>query len=164
MEGSLDWPRLPYAPSHDGEEVAGYLAGLIYGFTKEESYDNLASCVNSQDTLLNSWTQATDSLMARHNDDVATFVAHTHATILGLSSYVAECSEQTRSQVERIQEQVQTEGEPSEEAILANLLENKDHVELEMAKMKMHGAMHNYLDFGVAYTDIFLTLAAPQAI
>lgn len=99
MSGSLDWPRLPYAPSHDGEEVAGYLAGLIYGFTSEESYDNLASCVISQDTFLDSWTQATDSLMARHNDDVATAVAHTHATILGLDSLVAECSEETRSQV-----------------------------------------------------------------
>ena len=161
MRGNLDWSELPlpYVDSLEGEEIAAYLGGFIFSFTGETSYDNLASCVTNQSSLLNQWSQAADSLMDRHNDDVSASVAHMIATIQQLDQNVAQCSEETQAQIDSIKSTVADYGTPDEAKIIANLTDSKDHVELQMAKMKMHAAMHNYLDYGVAFTDVFITLA-----
>ena len=31
----------------EGEEIAGLLSGLLYGFSREEKFDNLVGCVTN---------------------------------------------------------------------------------------------------------------------
>ena len=92
---SVEWSRLPYdGDMYPGEDVAGYMAGLIYHFTDEEmNYDNLAACVSSQDILKESFQEAIGSIQKRTNDDISVGLAHLRAIFLGLDSNVANCSE-----------------------------------------------------------------------
>ncbi len=66
------------------------------------NYDNLASCVGSQDILKDNFKQAVDSLNRRTDDDVAVAVTHLQAIFLGLENYVTDCSDQTKEQVDKI--------------------------------------------------------------
>ena len=124
-EASVSWYALPYdeGSSYPGEDIAGYMAGLIYHFVGEEDLntDNLAACVGSQKGLKENFSEAIDSLNKRKNDDVSVGIAHLNAIFLGLDSYVADCSDQTKEQVQKIQEVARSAGTLDEAAIVANL-------------------------------------------
>ena len=46
--GNISWPMLPYEMVPvKGEQSSSLLAGLLYGFTKEERFDNLTACVTN---------------------------------------------------------------------------------------------------------------------
>lgn len=68
------------------------------------------------------------------------------AIFLRLDESVASCNDLTKDQVDMIQQKIVAETD--EDKIITNLADNKHHVELMSAKMKMHSAMHEYFDFG----------------
>jgi len=74
-----------------------------------------------------------------------------------LDESVENCKDLTKEQVKEMSEQVVS---VDEDTVLANLAENKNHIELLMAKMKMQSAMHDYMNFGYSLADVFLTLSA----
>ena len=46
--GNVQWPLLPWLDDiTEGEEIAGLLSGLLYGFSREEKFDNLVGCVKN---------------------------------------------------------------------------------------------------------------------
>lgn len=48
----------------------------------------------------------------------------------------------------------------TQESIIANLADKKNHIELMMAKMKMQSTVHDYIEYGLSLGDIYLTLVA----
>ena len=68
--GSLTWPKLPYEPDFEGQEIAGITAGLIYRFTGEENYDSLSLCLSDQEGLTESMKDVVDTMMDRYNQDI----------------------------------------------------------------------------------------------
>lgn len=83
------------------------------------------------------------------------------AHLEGAESFVSNCSDGTKDQVKMILERL---GDNlTEEQILTNLAENKKHVELKIATLKMDTASHDYMGYGTNLADLYLTLAAtPQ--
>ena len=58
-----------------------------------------------------------------------------------------------------IQDQI-AQVEYTDDSIIANLAENKKHIELMMAKMKMQHVVHDYIEYGLSYGDIYMTLVS----
>ena len=55
-------------------------------------------------------------------------------------------------------EKIALEIELDEDVIVSNLRDNKGHVELLMAKMKMQHTVHDFFEYGMNFADIYLTL------
>ena len=157
--GSIHWDELPYDEPKQGEEVSGYVAGAIEAFTGEKVVENLADCLANQGTLLDGFQASAESIMKRYNDDVVDGVAHLRTVYMGLEGAVSGCKKETQTLVQGLSAKV---GEVDEKTILANLADKKKHVELLMAKMKMTDVAHEFDQYGVYLSELYLTLAATQ--
>jgi|Transcript_35589 ribosomal protein S8 len=80
--------------------------------------------------------------MKRYNDDVADGVAHLRAVYQSLSSATANCSSKTQKEIASVVERL--DQIKDEASLMSNMAENKNHVELTLAKMKMTAVIHDY--------------------
>ena len=153
--GNVAWDPLPYNKPYPGEEVAGYVDGMIYQFTLKHNTDNLASCLSEQDELLGMFEGAAESLMKRYNDDVIEGVTELNSVYASLGDYVKGCSKETIDQIAAVQERVNA---VEEDMILSNLEVSKKHVELTYAFMKMEAAQHDFSSYGQNLAEYYLTV------
>ena len=156
--GNVEWGPLPYDPVHDGEALAGTVAGMLFAINDAEVYDNLATCITDQDEITKNLTEAIDTLYGRTNSGVVDFVSQIADAMIDIEANVAGCKAYTQEQATVAVSK--TTAVPTSDQILANLTENKKHVELHMAKMKMRDALHDYMEFGYSLGEIYVTLAA----
>ena len=106
-QGNVQWPMLPWVDDiTEGEEISGLLTGLLYGFAKEEKFDNLVQCVTNQDRIVADITSTIESLFLRSNDDVIESVAKLRKLFNTLDKDLKGCNENTRGQVNILQEMV----------------------------------------------------------
>lgn len=47
--------------------------------------------------------------------------------------------------------------------LIANLRDNKEHVDLMLAKMKMQVLVHDYFEQGVSYANVFSTVIGKES-
>jgi len=76
-----------------------------------------------------------------------------------LDQNIADCKDSTKEQVTVIQDMA-AQVKYTEESIIANLADKKNHIELMMTKMKMQHSVHDYIEYGLSLGDIYLTLVA----
>lgn len=131
------------------------MSGTIHAFTNQQSTDNLATCLTSQDILLDGFKDAEATLMKRYNEDVVQGVAHLNSIYKSLGSYVEACSDKTKEQVKIVESKLAAVDEAT---ILANLADHKNHIELTYAKMKMHAIMHDFPEWGMSLADFYTTV------
>lgn len=74
--------------------------------------------------------------MTRTNEGVINSVSMLEEIIADIDYHFSKCKESTQGQVSEMQGKVAGFSH-TEESILENLLENKKHIELMLAKMKM---------------------------
>jgi len=152
--GNLTWDPLPYNKPFPGEQIAGYVGGIIYQFTGAKSTNDLSTCIAAQDDLLKSFDDAADTLMKRYNDDLITGVSDLNEIFKNLDASVAECSQLTIDEVKKVQERVAA---VEDEVLLSNVTDNKNHIELTYAKMKMAAEEHDFFNYGANLAEFYLT-------
>ena len=105
-----------------------------------------------------------DTLYGRTNDDVVDFVSQLGAYFVDIEANVAGCQESTKSQVaDMVAITSQSQANVDSNVILANLEANKKGIEMLMAKLKMRGALHDYMEFGYSLGEVYVTLTGTQA-
>lgn len=98
--------------------------------------------------------------MARYNKDIISSVEQLETIINSLDKNVVNCKDTTKAQVTAMQAKI-AQGSHTDESIIANLSTGEKHIEYMMAKMKMQHTVHDYIEYGVSFGDIYLTLV-PQ--
>lgn len=101
-----------------------------------------------------SFDNAADTLMKRYNDDLINGVSALNETFKNLDTSVAACSEDTKNQVKTVQQRVAA---IEDEVLLANVADNKHHIELTYAKMKMQAEEHDFFGYGSNLAEFYLT-------
>ena len=127
---------------------------MIHQFTGVKSTDDLSTCIATQDDLLKSFDDAADTLMKRYNDDLINGVSDLNELFKNLDKSVAECQKGTIDEVKKLQERV---GAVEDEVLLANVADNKHHIELTYAKMKMQAEQHDFFGYGSNLAEFYLT-------
>lgn len=77
----------------------------------------------------------------------------------GMDQNVASCPDKTKRQVAEVQAKLEKHAPYDKAKIIGALADNKNHVELKLAEMKMYGYGQEYENLGASFGDIFLTLA-----
>ena len=127
---------------------------MIYQFTGEKSIDDLATCISAQENLLYSFENAADTLMNRYNDDLVNGVSALNDIFKTLDTSVTGCKPDTMKNIKLVQERVTVvEGE----ILLANVADNKHHIELTYSMMKMQAQQHDFFRYGVNLAEFYLT-------
>lgn len=156
VESNVKWDPMP---GSNEDELEGLITGIIKTFTGEENRDEIATCISDYDGLHASFNSAVDSLYARYNDDVMDSVNVMVSVLQGLDQNVANCPDKTKSQVAEVQAKLEKHSPYDKAKIIGALADNKNHVELKLAEMKMYGYGQEYENQGASFGDIFLTLA-----
>jgi len=156
MESKVKWDKMP---GSNADELEGLITGMIKSFTGEENRDEIALCLSDYDSLKASVNSAVDSLYGRYNDDVMDSVNGVVSVVQGLDQHVANCPEKTKTQVSEMQAKIQRHAGFDKAKIIGALADNKSHVELKLAEMKMFQIGQEYANLGESFADVFLTLA-----
>lgn len=156
IESKVKWDPMPGSSE---DELEGLITGMIKTFTGEENRDEIATCVSDYDGLKESFNSAVDSLYARYNDDVMDSVNGVVSVFQGLDLNVANCPDKTKRQVAEVQAKLERHAPYGKAKIMGALEDNKKHVELKLAEMKMFQLGQEYESLGASFGDIFLTLA-----
>ena len=141
MYGHVQWPPLPYEPEViPGEQFSALFSGMLYRMNLDTvddfAFDNLHACHTNQDQFLEDISYAMENLFSRYNMDVVESMAQLRHTFQNLSTEVEACSERTQIQVDMLQELV-SQVDFDENEIILNLAQEREHVELKMAHIKL---------------------------
>ena len=95
--------------------------------------------------------------MRRYNQDVIDGAKQLEKLIGPLDQNVANCKDETKEQVKAMQTTL-SQHSYTDENIIANLSAKQKHIEIMMAKMKMQYVVHDYIEYGFSFGDIYSTL------
>ena len=157
-EGSVEWEPLPYEdPTPKGVEAAGIVGGVLTGLTGTKDTRFLSDCLADQDTIVEIFDDITSDLYNRYNADILSAVTKANSFFADLETYTKECPESTQEIIAQAVEMSEA-ATLDEITILTNVRDNKDHLELGMAKMKMQSSVHDFYELGFTFTDVYATM------
>merc|ERR1712176_262003 len=157
-EGSANWELLPYeTPTPEGVEAAGIIGGVLSGLTGTKDTRYLSQCLASQDEIIELFDDITGHLYNRYNYDLEMSMIMANSFFSNLDAYTEDCPESTAKLIEQVV-QMSKDATLEQTAILSNVTDNKNHIELGMAKMKMQYAVHDFYEYGYTFTDVYKTM------